>query len=147
MFSPVKQKEPSSTRKRVLIFWIRTAKCYFSFHHPYGTMGTLPSEVLQLSQGLRREKKEMNFLLQGCAGAFLRLFSLETEYPLFVKEPLSHISAEMEKVVDIPCQARGDCFHLPFFKTYFFSFYLWCFCLCRRVCEIANKGGGGGEGK
>lgn len=33
--------------------------------------------------------------------------SFETEYPLFVKEPPSHISAEMEKVVDIPCQARG----------------------------------------
>uniref|UniRef100_H3CYJ4 Sidekick cell adhesion molecule 2 n=1 Tax=Tetraodon nigroviridis TaxID=99883 RepID=H3CYJ4_TETNG len=39
------------------------------------------------------------------AGAFLHV--LETEYPLFVKEPPSHISAEMEKVVDIPCQARG----------------------------------------
>lgn len=38
-------------------------------------------------------------------------FSLETEYPLFVKEPPSHISAEMEKVVDIPCQARGERFH------------------------------------
>lgn len=34
-------------------------------------------------------------------------FFFETEYPLFVKEPPSHISAEMEKVVDIPCQARG----------------------------------------
>lgn len=50
----------------------------------------------------------MDFLLPGFAGAFLTLFSLETEYPLFVKEPPSHISAEMEKVVDIPCQARGD---------------------------------------
>ncbi|XP_053194585.1 protein sidekick-2-like [Scomber japonicus] len=37
------------------------------------------------------------------AGAFLHVL----EYPLFVKEPPSHISAEMEKVVDIPCQARG----------------------------------------
>uniref|UniRef100_A0AAX7UJY2 Sidekick cell adhesion molecule 2a n=1 Tax=Astatotilapia calliptera TaxID=8154 RepID=A0AAX7UJY2_ASTCA len=35
------------------------------------------------------------------------LFFFGTEYPLFVKEPPSHISAEMEKVVDIPCQARG----------------------------------------
>lgn len=34
-------------------------------------------------------------------------FFVGTEYPLFVKEPPSHISAEMEKVVDIPCQARG----------------------------------------
>uniref|UniRef100_A0A8C4HXZ3 Sidekick cell adhesion molecule 2a n=1 Tax=Dicentrarchus labrax TaxID=13489 RepID=A0A8C4HXZ3_DICLA len=41
-------------------------------------------------------------------GQFFMLFSyLKTEYPLFVKEPPSHISAEMEKVVDIPCQARG----------------------------------------
>lgn len=88
----------------------------------------------------------MNFLFQGFAGAFLTLFSLETEYPLFVKEPPSHISAEMEKVVDIPCQARGDCFRLSFFfflfffQNVFFSFYL---CLCRRVCETVNKGGGG----
>ncbi|XP_069381286.1 protein sidekick-2 isoform X3 [Paralichthys olivaceus] len=37
------------------------------------------------------------------AGAFLHVL----EFPLFVKEPPSHISAEMEKVVDIPCQARG----------------------------------------
>ncbi|XP_047428889.1 protein sidekick-2 isoform X3 [Mugil cephalus] len=37
------------------------------------------------------------------AGAYLHVL----EYPLFVKEPPSHISAEMEKVVDIPCQARG----------------------------------------
>ncbi|TMS15293.1 Protein sidekick-2 [Larimichthys crocea] len=37
------------------------------------------------------------------AGAFLHVL----EYPLFVKEPPSHITAEMEKVVDIPCQARG----------------------------------------
>ncbi|XP_033945055.1 protein sidekick-2 isoform X8 [Pseudochaenichthys georgianus] len=37
------------------------------------------------------------------AGAFLHVL----EYPLFVKEPPTHISAEMEKVVDIPCQARG----------------------------------------
>nr|XP_020466112.1 protein sidekick-2-like isoform X2 [Monopterus albus] len=37
------------------------------------------------------------------AGAFLHVL----EYPLFVKEPPSHISAEMEKVVDIPCQAQG----------------------------------------
>ncbi|XP_061160026.1 protein sidekick-2-like isoform X2 [Syngnathus typhle] len=37
------------------------------------------------------------------AGAFLHVL----EYPLFVKEPPSRIAAEMEKVVDIPCQARG----------------------------------------
>ncbi|KAM9843028.1 protein sidekick-2 [Aulostomus maculatus] len=37
------------------------------------------------------------------AGAYLHVL----EYPLFVKEPPSHITAEMEKVVDIPCQARG----------------------------------------
>ncbi|XP_077474176.1 protein sidekick-2-like isoform X2 [Stigmatopora argus] len=37
------------------------------------------------------------------AGAFLHVL----EYPLFVKEPPTHITAEMEKVVDIPCQARG----------------------------------------
>ncbi|KAK9535167.1 hypothetical protein VZT92_007565 [Zoarces viviparus] len=37
------------------------------------------------------------------SGAFLHVL----EYPLFVKEPPTHISAEMEKVVDIPCQARG----------------------------------------
>ncbi|KAM8824025.1 protein sidekick-2 isoform 1-T1 [Synchiropus picturatus] len=37
------------------------------------------------------------------AGAFLHVL----EHPVFVKEPPSHITAEMEKVVDIPCQARG----------------------------------------
>ncbi|XP_051904168.1 protein sidekick-2-like [Hippocampus zosterae] len=37
------------------------------------------------------------------AGAFLHVL----EYPSFVKEPPSHITAEMEKVVDIPCQAEG----------------------------------------
>uniref|UniRef100_A0A3P8VT00 Sidekick cell adhesion molecule 2 n=1 Tax=Cynoglossus semilaevis TaxID=244447 RepID=A0A3P8VT00_CYNSE len=42
-------------------------------------------------------------LLSVTAGAFLHVL----EFPLFVKEPPSHISAEMEKVVDIPCQARG----------------------------------------
>uniref|UniRef100_A0AAY4BHL4 Sidekick cell adhesion molecule 2a n=1 Tax=Denticeps clupeoides TaxID=299321 RepID=A0AAY4BHL4_9TELE len=35
------------------------------------------------------------------------LLSLIAEHPQFVKEPERHISAEMEKVVDIPCQARG----------------------------------------
>ncbi|GAA6108710.1 protein sidekick-2-like, partial [Tachysurus ichikawai] len=29
-------------------------------------------------------------------------------HPQFVKEPERHITAEMEKVVDIPCQARGE---------------------------------------
>ncbi|MEQ2292246.1 Protein sidekick-2 [Ameca splendens] len=37
------------------------------------------------------------------AGAYLHVL----EYPVFLKEPPSHITAEMEKVVDIPCQARG----------------------------------------
>ncbi|KAM6951679.1 protein sidekick-2 [Aplochiton taeniatus] len=37
------------------------------------------------------------------AGAFLQIL----EPPQFVKEPQKHITAEMEKVVDIPCQARG----------------------------------------
>uniref|UniRef100_A0AAY4BHR3 Uncharacterized protein n=1 Tax=Denticeps clupeoides TaxID=299321 RepID=A0AAY4BHR3_9TELE len=37
------------------------------------------------------------------AGAYLHVL----EHPQFVKEPERHISAEMEKVVDIPCQARG----------------------------------------
>ncbi|XP_043956286.1 protein sidekick-2 isoform X1 [Gambusia affinis] len=36
-------------------------------------------------------------------GAYLHVL----EYPMFIKEPPSHITAEMEKVVDIPCQARG----------------------------------------
>lgn len=74
----------------------------------------------------------MNFLLHGFAGAFLTLFSLETEYPLFVKEPPSHISAEMEKVVDIPCQARGDCFHLLSFPNILFH-YICVFFLCAAV--------------
>lgn len=30
------------------------------------------------------------------------------EPPQFIKEPVKHITAEMEKVVDIPCQARGE---------------------------------------
>lgn len=30
------------------------------------------------------------------------------EPPQFIKEPEKHITAEMEKVVDIPCQARGE---------------------------------------
>uniref|UniRef100_A0A8C1ZH77 Sidekick cell adhesion molecule 2b n=1 Tax=Cyprinus carpio TaxID=7962 RepID=A0A8C1ZH77_CYPCA len=37
------------------------------------------------------------------AGAYLHVL----EPPQFVKEPEKHITAEMEKVVDIPCQARG----------------------------------------
>uniref|UniRef100_W5UH46 Protein sidekick-2 n=1 Tax=Ictalurus punctatus TaxID=7998 RepID=W5UH46_ICTPU len=37
------------------------------------------------------------------AGAFLNVL----EPPQFVKEPEKHITAEMEKVVDIPCQAKG----------------------------------------
>ncbi|KAK2820619.1 hypothetical protein Q5P01_023578, partial [Channa striata] len=37
------------------------------------------------------------------AGAFLHV----QEPPQFIKEPQKHITAEMEKVVDIPCQARG----------------------------------------
>ncbi|XP_023672749.2 protein sidekick-2 isoform X2 [Paramormyrops kingsleyae] len=37
------------------------------------------------------------------AGAYLHVH----EPPQFVKEPERHITAEMEKVVDIPCQARG----------------------------------------
>uniref|UniRef100_A0A8C5FR83 Sidekick cell adhesion molecule 2 n=1 Tax=Gadus morhua TaxID=8049 RepID=A0A8C5FR83_GADMO len=37
------------------------------------------------------------------SGAFLHVL----EPPQFVKEPERHITAEMEKVVDIPCQARG----------------------------------------
>uniref|UniRef100_A0AAR2JFZ4 Sidekick cell adhesion molecule 2a n=1 Tax=Pygocentrus nattereri TaxID=42514 RepID=A0AAR2JFZ4_PYGNA len=37
------------------------------------------------------------------AGAYLHVL----EHPQFVKEPERHITAEMEKVVDIPCQARG----------------------------------------
>uniref|UniRef100_A0A3Q2G407 Sidekick cell adhesion molecule 2b n=1 Tax=Cyprinodon variegatus TaxID=28743 RepID=A0A3Q2G407_CYPVA len=37
------------------------------------------------------------------AGAYLHVF----EPPQFIKEPEKHITAEMEKVVDIPCQARG----------------------------------------
>ncbi|XP_067344021.1 protein sidekick-2 isoform X2 [Channa argus] len=37
------------------------------------------------------------------AGAFLHVL----EPPQFIKEPEKHITAEMEKVVDIPCQARG----------------------------------------
>ncbi|XP_059387315.1 protein sidekick-2-like isoform X2 [Carassius carassius] len=37
------------------------------------------------------------------SGAYLHVL----EPPQFVKEPEKHITAEMEKVVDIPCQARG----------------------------------------
>uniref|UniRef100_A0A8C5H1L6 Sidekick cell adhesion molecule 2b n=1 Tax=Gouania willdenowi TaxID=441366 RepID=A0A8C5H1L6_GOUWI len=37
------------------------------------------------------------------AGAYLHVL----EPPQFIKEPERHITAEMEKVVDIPCQARG----------------------------------------
>ena len=34
--------------------------------------------------------------------------SIPSEPPQFIKEPEKHITAEMEKVVDIPCQARGE---------------------------------------
>ncbi|XP_044155181.1 protein sidekick-2 isoform X1 [Bufo gargarizans] len=37
------------------------------------------------------------------AGAYLTVL----EPPQFVKEPERHITAEMEKVIDIPCQAKG----------------------------------------
>lgn len=33
---------------------------------------------------------------------------LPTEPPQFTKEPERHITAEMEKVVDIPCRAKGN---------------------------------------
>lgn len=33
---------------------------------------------------------------------------LPAEPPQFVKEPERHITAEMEKVVDIPCRAKGN---------------------------------------
>lgn len=39
---------------------------------------------------------------------FFCLFALTPEPPQFIKEPEKHITAEMEKVVDIPCQARGE---------------------------------------
>ncbi|KAJ7989955.1 hypothetical protein DPEC_G00309840 [Dallia pectoralis] len=42
-------------------------------------------------------------MLAVSAGAYLHVL----DHPQFVKEPVPHISAEMEKVVDIPCQARG----------------------------------------
>lgn len=38
----------------------------------------------------------------------LSCFFFSAEPPQFVKEPEKHITAEMEKVVDIPCQARGE---------------------------------------
>lgn len=72
-------------------------------------LSSLQNKVLRGRE--RKIKKPINFLLRAFAGAFLMLLSLETEYPLFVKEPPSHISAEMEKVVDIPCQARGERYH------------------------------------
>lgn len=33
---------------------------------------------------------------------------LPAEPPQFVKEPERHVTAEMEKVVDIPCRAKGN---------------------------------------
>lgn len=51
-----------------------------------------------------KEKKNFFYTLKQHFYAFPHF---DTEYPVFVKEPPSHISAEMEKVVDIPCQARG----------------------------------------
>lgn len=91
------------------------------------------------------------FSSKGFAGAFLTLFSLETEYPLFVKEPPSHISAEMEKVVDIPCQARGDCFHLPFFLFVCFPkniyIYIYFFFSPIYLCVFLCTRGGGEVGK
>lgn len=48
------------------------------------------------------------FFLKGFNTASPYFCFLKTEYPMFVKEPPTHISAEMEKVVDIPCQARGE---------------------------------------
>lgn len=35
-------------------------------------------------------------------------FFLPAEPPQFVREPERHITAEMEKVVDIPCRAKGN---------------------------------------
>lgn len=41
--------------------------------------------------------------------SFVSFFALNpSEPPQFIKEPEKHITAEMEKVVDIPCQARGE---------------------------------------
>lgn len=34
--------------------------------------------------------------------------SFPAEPPQFVREPERHITAEMEKVVDIPCRAKGN---------------------------------------
>lgn len=44
-----------------------------------------------------------------CFNSFVILSSsIPSEPPQFIKEPEKHITAEMEKVVDIPCQARGE---------------------------------------
>ena len=51
---------------------------------------------------------------------FVCLFVLTPEPPQFIKEPEKHITAEMEKVVDIPCQARGEL----------------CVCVCVCVCVL-----------
>lgn len=47
------------------------------------------------------------FLIFSSFFSFFRAFDL-SEPPQFIKEPEKHITAEMEKVVDIPCQARGE---------------------------------------
>lgn len=67
-------------------------------------------EFMLLCRRALGEKKHSKLLLNALMEDF---FALQTEYPVFVKEPPSHISAEMEKVVDIPCQARGECFFPP----------------------------------
>lgn len=67
-------------------------------------------EFMLLCRRALGEKKHSKLLLNALMEVF---FALQTEYPVFVKEPPSHISAEMEKVVDIPCQARGECFISP----------------------------------
>lgn len=86
---------------------------------------TAVMEFMLLSRRAERPKKKCVSCFNG---ALLCFSSSETEYPVFVKEPPTHISAEMEKVVDIPCQARGECF---FFSSSFF--------LCAVACVKEQK--------
>lgn len=57
---------------------------------------------------------------------FVCLLVLTPEPPQFIKEPEKHITAEMEKVVDIPCQARGE--------------LCVCLCVCRSMLTLCWPG-------
>lgn len=62
-----------------------------------------------------------------------------SEPPQFIKEPEKHITAEMEKVVDIPCQAKGERCSVWMSLSELMRLTLsWSTCLTARKCALTK---------